>query len=101
MVPFTKPIWSGPNPYRTTVRTKFGYVNGTFRYQKFGPGLAGPAHVQGQRSDKIWSGVTVYLAPLTSLPPPGGQAVPGYLTPVADNSKHHPTKFSLYGRGAR
>ena len=29
---FTKPIWSGPNPYQTTVRTKFGYVNGTFRY---------------------------------------------------------------------
>ena len=37
MTPFTKPIQSGPNPYRTMVRTKFGYVNGTFRYQKFGP----------------------------------------------------------------
>ena len=36
-VPFTKPIWSRPNPYRTTVRTKFGYVNDTFQYQKFGP----------------------------------------------------------------
>ena len=60
MAPFTKPIWSGPNPYRTTVRTKFGYVNGTFRYQKFGPDLgpdkAGPAYVQGPRSDRIWSG---------------------------------------------
>ena len=62
MVPFTKPIWSVPNPYRTTVRTKFGYVNGTFWYQKFGPDIdlvrtkAGPAHVQGPRSDKIWSG---------------------------------------------
>ena len=58
MAPFTKPIWSGPNPYRTTVRTKFGYVNGTFRYQKYGPdrSKAGPAHVQGPRSDKIWSG---------------------------------------------
>ena len=57
---FTKPIWSGPNPYRTMVRTKFGYVNGTKRYQKFGPDLvrtkAGPAHVQGPRSDRIWSG---------------------------------------------
>ena len=41
MVPFTKPIWSEPNPYRTTVRTKFGYVNGTFRYQKFGPDQSG------------------------------------------------------------
>ena len=40
LVPFTKPVWSGPNPYRTTVRTKFGYVNGTFRYQKFGPDLS-------------------------------------------------------------
>ena len=37
LAPFTKPIWSGPNPYRTMVQTKFGYVNGTFRYQKFGP----------------------------------------------------------------
>ena len=41
MAPFTKPIWSGPNPYQTTVRTKFGYVNGTFRYQKFGPDQSG------------------------------------------------------------
>ena len=40
LVPFTKPIWSGPNPYRTTVRTKFGYVNSTFRYQKFCPDLS-------------------------------------------------------------
>ena len=29
MAPFTKPIWSGPNPYWTMVRTKFGYVNST------------------------------------------------------------------------
>ena len=28
----------------------------------------------------FFSGVTVYLAPLNSLPP-GGQAVPGYLAP--------------------
>ena len=40
LAPFTKPIWSGPNLYRTTVRTKCGYVNGTFRYQKFGPDLS-------------------------------------------------------------
>ena len=57
MAPFTKPIWSAPNPYRTTVRTTFGNVKGTFRYQKFGPvrTKAGPAHVQGQRSNRIWS----------------------------------------------
>ena len=40
LAPFTKPIWSRPNPYRTTVQTKFGYVNGTFRYQIFGPDLS-------------------------------------------------------------
>ena len=39
MALFTKLVWCGPNPYRTTVRTKFGYVNGTFRYQIFGPDL--------------------------------------------------------------
>ena len=50
MALFTKPIWSRPNPYRTTVQTKFGYVNGTFRTK------AGPAHVQGPRSRRIWSG---------------------------------------------
>ena len=48
---FTKPIWPGPNPYPTpsTVRTKFGFVNGT---------KVGPGHdtVQEPRSDKIWYG---------------------------------------------
>ena len=38
MALFTKQIWSGPKPYRTTIRTKFGYVNGT------------------ETSDRIWSG---------------------------------------------
>ena len=58
LAPFTKPIWSGPNPYPTTVQTKFGYVNGTFRYQKFRTWVqnkVGPAHVQGPWSDRSWS----------------------------------------------
>ena len=53
MALFTKPIWSGPNPYRTMVRTKFGYVNGTKNLVRT---KAGPARVQGPRSDRIWSG---------------------------------------------
>ena len=47
IAPFTKPIWSGLNPYRTTVRT--------MRF--FSVPKAGPAHVQGSRSDRIWSGI--------------------------------------------
>ena len=38
MAPFTKPIWSGPNPCRTTVRSKFGYVNGTLSVPKIWSG---------------------------------------------------------------
>ena len=58
VVPFTKPIWSGPNPYRTTVWTKFGYVNGTFRYQTFVPDLSPDQSgtCSCARTDKIWSG---------------------------------------------
>ena len=44
--PVYKTNWSGSNPYRTTVRTKFGKVRTK----------AGPAHVQELWSDKIWSG---------------------------------------------
>ena len=60
MALFTKPIWSRPNPYWTTVRIKFGYVNGTFRYQTFGPDLSPDQSwtrscVQGLGSDRIWS----------------------------------------------
>ena len=38
------------------------------------------SHDSRGRAESVAAGVTVYLAPLDSLPP-GGQAVPGYLTP--------------------
>ena len=44
---------------------------------------------------KLHTGVTVYLAPLDSLPP-GGQAVPGYLTPHPGYL--HPRGASCPGR---
>ena len=48
---FTKPIWSGPDLYCTTVWTKFGFVNGTQVQTK-----AGPAYAQRPWFNKIWYG---------------------------------------------
>ena len=51
-------------------------------------------HVASKYGDHM-TGVTVYLAPLDSLPP-GGQAVPGYLTPHPGYL--HPRGASCPGR---
>ena len=51
------------------------------KYQYRCPSLSCPLDRLPRPGGKInWDPVTVYLAPLDSLPP-GGQAVPGYLAP--------------------